>query len=239
MNSKKGQFNINFIELIAIPIVTGLVVEALKELLLGGWEVNRILILVSAILVAGISLTWIFMKSRKEESAARSWKKLIYSTSIIVMLAMLIIGAVKLYDFYTIINNTIIIDPAYHHLGDKELDFLEPSAPEGIEYSSTFFLQSVGSHSYLGITAKDVDQNLFQGGVVISINGVDFTYLNFEFQDVPTIQEHTIGERQVTFPIPEGILKAGMNTIKIYVVPDQFTGNFDDIQFRDLKIILK
>jgi uncharacterized MAPEG superfamily protein len=236
---KNSALNVNFIELFAVPIATGLVIEALRELLLGGWEVNKILIIVSATVVAGISFVWIFIKGRKEESSARSLKKLITSVAVIIFLAVIIITAVKTYDFLTILKNTITIDPAYHHLGDVELEFLEPSKPEGVEYSNTFFLQAVSPHSYLSITAKDVDQNLFEGGVLISINSVDFTYLNFQFQDVPTIQEHTIGERQVTFPIPDGILKAGMNTIKIYVVPDQFTGNVDDVQFRDLKIILK
>lgn len=237
MTQHKKKFNPKYIELIAIPIATGIVVEALRELLLGGWEVNRHLIIGAALFVISVSVAWVFVQSRKKEQAHIN--RTIRLAVLLMGIGALIVVVIKLYDYYLISSNTIVIDPAYHHLGDLKLEFLEPEEPEGTEYTYSFFLPAVRKHSFLSITAKDVDQNLITSGVVIAINDVKFTYLNLYFQDVPTLQEHTAGERLVVFSIPEGILKPGMNTISIFIQPDPYTGNIDDIQFRDLKIILK
>ncbi len=123
----------------------------------------------------------------------------------------------------------IVIDPAAHHLGDEissAAPVLDPPEPEGGSLERSLELQAVPKApaalvldviEVVSETANSEFSNKVRAGefrTYVLINGQRIDYLNHFVKTSNKTAE------RIAVPIPEGVLRAGKNTIQFELTPD-------------------
>ena len=139
------------------------------------------------------------------------------------------------------VGRRIVIDPTAHHLGDevsKSPELLDPPQPEGGELVRSFTLKAAPAEGESASLVLDVVQvvgeaqglqfsNLIRNGELrtkVFLNGAEIDYLN---RHISTRNETP---ERIRLPIPEGLLKAGENRIRIVQTGTSNDPNyFDDL----------
>lgn len=133
----------------------------------------------------------------------------------------------------------MVIDPTAHHLGDevsKSPELLDPPQPEGGQLDRSFTLKEAPAPGQSASLVLDVLQvvgeaqglqfsNLIRAGELrtkVYLNGMEIDYLN---RHISTRNETP---ERIRLPIPEGLLNAGENRIKIVQ-----TGTSNDPNYLD------
>ena len=137
------------------------------------------------------------------------------------------------------VGRRLVIDPMAHHLGDevsKAPEMLDPPQPEGGQLDRTFTLEEAPGRGRTASLVLDVVQvvgeaqglqfsDLIRAGELRTkayLNGREFDYLNRH------ISTQNATPERIRLPIPEGLLKAGPNRLKIVQ-----TGTSNDPNYLD------
>ena len=124
------------------------------------------------------------------------------------------------------VGRRLVIDPTAHHLGDevsRAREMLDPPQPEGGQLERSFTLKEPPGEGRSASLVLDVIQvvgeaqglefsHMIRAGELrtkVYLNGREFDYLN---RHITTGNETP---ERIRLPIPEGLLKAGENRVKI------------------------
>jgi hypothetical protein len=145
----------------------------------------------------------------------------------------------------------IAIDSNYHHLGDNIYneeymqsvagDRIRNLTPEGLKYVNSFSIASVnGSASSLdSIKQAQISITLNQlkprrsSAVILFVNGNLVAYLN------DYVQVEQFKRQSVLIPLDPQYLVEGNNEVLIQVEQDQQEGDYEDMEFNNLRISLE
>jgi hypothetical protein len=191
----------------------------------------------------------------------------LYATLLLscLLLVSLIVSTIKYYDSLTlfhcglfpiiylaiivptfIIENNLIsykvlsISEKLVHLGDKELEWFDPSKPLETNYfTKTFRLDTHPKKAKLRIYVKDVDPDFRNGPALVRINDGYSFYLNNlkPFSDISPKEEHKLDFQWAEQDIPGGFLKKGDNVLYIYVLATIY--GLDDINFSKIELLYR
>lgn len=176
--------------------------------------------------------------------------RLLHAIAIVVVILMVVLASIALLrplverqqavattgPTSVIVPGEIQIYLGYYHLGDVIMDNFHAPVPQQNPFVGTFEVGLSGEQSQLVLTTSHVDPNYMQAPVDVYINGIHVTDLNHY------VSEETLEPVTVQIPLETGLVRVGVNEIKIEVgVTNAEYGktNMDDFEFWNLKLIVE
>jgi hypothetical protein len=134
------------------------------------------------------------------------------------------------------LDETISIQLGYYHLGDAPISEFHNVYPDQNPFIARFDVPQPVAAAQLSLMVSHMDPDEKQSPVIVTINGNFVSYLN------SYVREESLRAETIVIPVDPEILVVGTNELKVEVLPtssEYGLPNIDDLEFWDLKLLLK